>query len=666
MSKTNTISKDQLISKMSQPGPMLNSKPIDRLPAPTTEQPITLNLEQLRPYDRNPRTQRNPKYEEIKASIRAVGLKQKLTVTQRPGDDRYMISDGGNTRLSILNELYEETGDERFYIQDCHFIPWQSEINVLAGHLAENDNRGGLSWVERARGIYAAKTMIEEDLGESISQRRLTEQLRELGYTVSQSNISKMLYTIDYFLPTIPMTLDSGMGRPQIEKLISYRQFCDECWQRCKAYWKKHENDLGEGESWAINVLAGDFDSAWHDEMTQLDDEGQTEFRWNIVEDRLKGMLHDQTGLHFNVIDMAWKNWFTVRKYPRMATEDEKADIWTTVDSELEHLHHPDNKEHNLNLSEGNSDSEESKVKTSASQKSIAGSSSGSKSSKLHGEEDEEIIFEEGHSNTPSHLLDQTTDDRHVPTTGGVDESETIKAMRAKLTALEERNAELEEVANHKQDHGILDTDGMLRDHSPTPTRSPDEQAHLIASLTESPYNETEGHRQLRQLQSEQYGEEPIDFEASALKSVPLMSGTPTPPITDLWHIPGWRRNPQDLRMQIGEVVQALAKWAGIDADSDIIHLNARSGLGYELSPLNSEHAPNRRAQLVWQILAGLQGSIDPMLPAEISLLGELVGSHGDDESTRLPDGLFIRIFWLTRLIRVLREQNTDGQGEPK
>ncbi|WP_179208983.1 hypothetical protein, partial [Salinicola salarius] len=102
-----------------------------------------------------------------------------------------------------------------------------------------------------------------------------------------------------------------------------------------------HADDLGEGEPWASNVVDSNFAQAWHEEMAQLDHEGQTEFRWNIVEDRLKGMLNEHTGLHFNPIDMAWKNWFTVRKYARAATEDERADIWTTVDSELERLRHP-------------------------------------------------------------------------------------------------------------------------------------------------------------------------------------------------------------------------------------------------------------------------------------------------------------------------------------
>lgn len=680
MSK-HSVTPELITAKLNQPGPTLNSKPTDRLPAPTTEMSMSLTLDQLRPYDRNPRTQHNPKYDEIKASIRAVGLKQKLTVTQRPGDDRYMISDGGNTRLRILMELWEETGDERYYYQDCHFIPWQGEINVLAGHLAENDNRGQLSWIERARGVYQAKQMIEDEVGETVSQRELTKRLQALGYTINHSHISRMLYTIEHFLPTLPQTLESGMGRPQIEKLIAYRQFCEECWERCRDYWKTRADDLGEGEQWASNIVDGDFAQAWHEEMAQLDHEGQTEFRWNIVEDRLKGLLHDHTGLHFNPIDMAWKNWFTVRKYARAASDEERADIWTTVDSELERLRFP--QERHLYPPKDTGNATRSKTPSPASQPLPAPG--------VHGEamqptaegdnaNPDDLTFEDGQIDL-SPQTPRKPSERGVPTSGGVDESAQIKAMRAQLEELEQRNAELEVQSEQTPNTtlpfsareqggddigGLLDTDGFLQEHDPQPTRSPEEQATLVDDLTLSPYEESEGHRQLRHWQAAEHGEEAVDFEAAALKSVPLMSGGPVAPITDLWHVPAWRRNPRDLRMQIGEVVQALAGWADIEASgtSDIIRLNAREGLGYELGPLGDN--PGRRAQLVWQLLAGLQGDIDPMLPADISLFGELVGSHGADADVRLPDGLFIRVWWLIRLIRVLRDALDTAEGNPQ
>ena len=67
----------------------------------------------IRHYARNPRRQTNPEYQRIKASIRAEGLDQPLVITQEPGADDYVLHAGGNTRLRILKELYEETAEER-------------------------------------------------------------------------------------------------------------------------------------------------------------------------------------------------------------------------------------------------------------------------------------------------------------------------------------------------------------------------------------------------------------------------------------------------------------------------------------------------------------------------------------------------------------------------
>lgn len=59
-----------LVSELQRPGPRLRSEPVSKLSAPLNEMGIRITLDQLRPYDNNPRTERNPKYDEIKASIR--------------------------------------------------------------------------------------------------------------------------------------------------------------------------------------------------------------------------------------------------------------------------------------------------------------------------------------------------------------------------------------------------------------------------------------------------------------------------------------------------------------------------------------------------------------------------------------------------------------------
>ena len=85
-----------------------------------------------------------------------------------------MVQAGGNTRLRILRELYEETQDERFLWVDCLYKPWVCESEVMLAHLRENDLRSDLTFIDRARAVLEAKALIEAETGQDdISQRQL-------------------------------------------------------------------------------------------------------------------------------------------------------------------------------------------------------------------------------------------------------------------------------------------------------------------------------------------------------------------------------------------------------------------------------------------------------------------------------------------------------------
>lgn len=193
------------------------------LPAsdPIVPTPMLLTLKQIKPYDRNPRRERNPRYDEIKESIRAQGgLNNQISVTRRPGEEIYMVESGGNTRLQILNELYEETGQETFNQIHVLYQPWKAETHVLAAHLIENDKRGEMLFIDKALGIRALKDLFEAELENGpLSIRQLVDRLREAGYSVDANLLSRMNYAIDVLLPVIPEALRAGMGRPQIARI---------------------------------------------------------------------------------------------------------------------------------------------------------------------------------------------------------------------------------------------------------------------------------------------------------------------------------------------------------------------------------------------------------------------------------------------------------------
>ncbi|MEZ1662284.1 ParB family protein [Pseudomonas aeruginosa] len=259
---------------------------LEQLSDPISDTPMVLTLDQVLPWHDNPRTTRNPKYDDLKESIRHRDLDTPPPVTRRPGEDKYRIRNGGNTRLEILNELYKETGDERYFRFNCLFRPWdkqRGEIIALTGHLAENDLKGDLKFIERAVGIQKAKAWYEEEKGEPVGIRELSRKLTDDGYPVSPSHISRMLDAVEILLPAIPVMLYSGLGKPQIEKLLSLRKSASSCWTRLYA---------GEGI---------DFEMMFQDTLA-IFDSSPDEFIFERFQDELIDQMKRPLGLRYDQI----------------------------------------------------------------------------------------------------------------------------------------------------------------------------------------------------------------------------------------------------------------------------------------------------------------------------------------------------------------------------
>jgi ParB family protein of integrating conjugative element (PFGI_1 class) len=92
---------------------------------PIADTPMVVTLDELRPYDHDPRVTRNPAYA-TRSRPRSAngGWTRPPAITRRPGEPHYIIRNGGNTRLAILRELWSETRDERFFRIACLFRPW--------------------------------------------------------------------------------------------------------------------------------------------------------------------------------------------------------------------------------------------------------------------------------------------------------------------------------------------------------------------------------------------------------------------------------------------------------------------------------------------------------------------------------------------------------------
>ncbi|OWJ93220.1 hypothetical protein B6S59_17470 [Pseudomonas sp. A46] len=273
-----------LVDSFSRNGPVAQA-----LTAPLVETPMVVTLDELRPYELDPRITRNPLYAEIKASIRERGLDAPPSITRRPGAEHYIIRNGGNTRLAILRELWSETKDERFFRIPCLFRPWpeRGEIVALTGHLAENELHGGLTFVERALGVEKARELYEQDSGKPLSQSELARCLSADGYPIQQSHISRMQDTVRYLLPVIPSVLYNGLGRHQVERLAVLRKAAELTWQKYAG----------------LKVLSIEFDTLFHDVLAPFDAQSDG-FSVGRVRDELVGQMAELLDADYNVLEL--------------------------------------------------------------------------------------------------------------------------------------------------------------------------------------------------------------------------------------------------------------------------------------------------------------------------------------------------------------------------
>lgn len=276
---------DKLMAEsFSRSGPVAQS-----LSDPLTDTPMVVTLDDLRPYELDPRLTRNPLYDEIKASIRERGLDAPPPITRRPGAGHYIIRNGGNTRLAILRELWSETKEQHFFRIPCLYRPWpeRGEIIALTGHLAENELHGGLTFIERALGVEKARELYEQESGKPLSQSELARRLSADGYPIQQSHISRMQDTVRYLLPTIPNVLYNGLGRHQVEKLAVLRKAAELTW-----------------ENYACGkALAIDFETLFHDVLAPFDGQPGT-FSIGRAQDELIGQMSELLDTDYNVLEL--------------------------------------------------------------------------------------------------------------------------------------------------------------------------------------------------------------------------------------------------------------------------------------------------------------------------------------------------------------------------
>ncbi|MBK7792636.1 MAG: ParB N-terminal domain-containing protein [Betaproteobacteria bacterium] len=196
---------------------------------PRTESQIELSVDEIRPYENNPRRAANAKFDDIKESIRTSGLRSPLTVTRRPGESHFIVEAGGNTRLLALRQLWAETRDPRFRKLVVLFRPWRSESHVLTAHLIENEQRGEMTFWDKASGVVALKSRLEAEQGRTLTLRPLEDALHALGLSVNTATLGLHLFATERLRTLGEAVADlSGLDvktiQPRLNALKRYAQ----------------------------------------------------------------------------------------------------------------------------------------------------------------------------------------------------------------------------------------------------------------------------------------------------------------------------------------------------------------------------------------------------------------------------------------------------------
>lgn len=262
---------------------------VTELSDPLVDTPMVVTLEQLRAYEHNPRIMQNPLFEEIKASIRERGLDAPPAITRRPGEKHFIIRNGGNTRLRILNELWKETGDERFFRIHCLFRPWIDEITALTGHLAENELHGQLTFIEKALAVSKVAEFYEKEFAVKLTQKQLALKLTEVGYPASQTQISQMQEAVNYLLPIMPNILYGGLSRRMVEHILRLRR-------AAKSTWDKYAE-------LSTNTTNYNFDDLFMEVLSLFDNQGN-ELDFNRCQDELIGRIAEIFKCSYDTISL--------------------------------------------------------------------------------------------------------------------------------------------------------------------------------------------------------------------------------------------------------------------------------------------------------------------------------------------------------------------------
>ena len=206
---------------------------------------INVSVAEIDFFDKNPRTRHDPElYRQIKESIRESGVQQPVHITRRPGSSRFLLSQGGNTRLKIMQELLAETGDTRFAEIPAIYTEYTSEADIQIAHLIENEQRAEMCFWDKAQAYAAIREMFQSQSEKKLSLRELETLFLTHGLSTSHKTLGLMFFAADKLSELQQSAADLSNSKAfELRKLFNQQQALSEqngFAERFDSFWRNN------------------------------------------------------------------------------------------------------------------------------------------------------------------------------------------------------------------------------------------------------------------------------------------------------------------------------------------------------------------------------------------------------------------------------------------
>lgn len=173
----------------------------------------------------NQRRSKNPKYDDIKESARSKGIQDPLHIVFHPEQNKWILSQGGQTRLLICRELYEETGSQSFLYPATVKQSFTSDLDLCINHLVENHLRGDNTFLETANAVVNIRKLVADSQGAEPTQEELAVEMSRCGMPIRRQSITAMLYLAETVSPNVSnQAFLDGVSRKVIDSIRVLRK----------------------------------------------------------------------------------------------------------------------------------------------------------------------------------------------------------------------------------------------------------------------------------------------------------------------------------------------------------------------------------------------------------------------------------------------------------